>query len=59
MIDVPFFQKTIGAFNLSLPDWLIVAIPALTILPVLEPTKWLMRQGWFGACNATTERPAP
>ena len=56
VVYVPFFQKAIGTFSLSLTDWLIVAIPALTILPVLELTKFLIRQGWFGGQTSTAER---
>jgi Ca2+-transporting ATPase len=48
IIDLPFFQAAFGTVKLSLTDWLILTVIALTIFPVLEGAKWLERRGWFG-----------
>jgi Ca2+-transporting ATPase len=31
-----------------LVDWAIVGGLAVTVLPVLELAKWMVRKGWFG-----------
>jgi Ca2+-transporting ATPase len=49
VVYLPFFQDAIGTFNLPLNDWLIVTGMALTIFPVLELTKMVVRRGYFGA----------
>ena len=48
VVYLPFFQQAIGSFHLPLNDWLIVTGMALTIFPVLELAKMLVRRGWFG-----------
>jgi Ca2+-transporting ATPase len=53
VIYVPFLRKAVGTFSLSLIDWLIVSSAALTVFPVLELTKWLVRRGWFGGREST------
>ncbi len=53
VIYVPFLQRAVGTFSLSPTDWLIVSITSLTIFPVLELAKWLVRRGWFGGREAT------
>jgi Ca2+-transporting ATPase len=32
-------------------DWLIVGVLAVTIVPVLELAKWMVRRGWLGQMN--------
>lgn len=54
VLYIPFLQKAIGTFSLSLTDWAVACFSALTIIPVLEVTKWLVRRGWF-----SSRRPAP
>ncbi|OGV71497.1 MAG: ATPase [Lentisphaerae bacterium RIFOXYB12_FULL_65_16] len=54
VVYVPFLQKAIGTFSLTRTDWLIAVIPALTVIPVLELTKWLVRRGRFGGRESTT-----
>ena len=49
VVYLPFFQRAIGTFHLPLNDWLIVTGMALTIFPVLELAKMLVRRGWSGA----------
>ena len=48
IIYVPFLHDAFGTFYLTLEDWLIVIAVALTVSPVLELTKWMVRRGWFG-----------
>jgi Ca2+-transporting ATPase len=48
IVYVPFLQRPFDTFGLSLVDWCVVVIAALTISPVLEMAKWLERHGWFG-----------
>ena len=49
IVYLPFFQHAFGTVKLSLTDWLILTLLALTIFPVLEGVKWFERRGWFGA----------
>jgi Ca2+-transporting ATPase len=49
IVDLPFFQHVFGTVKLSLTDWLILTLFALTIFPVVEGAKWLQRRGWFRA----------
>jgi len=48
IIYVPFLHDAFGTFYLPLVDWAIVLVLALTISPVLELAKWMVRRGWFG-----------
>jgi Ca2+-transporting ATPase len=48
IIYVPFLHDAFGTFYLTLEDWLIVIAIALTVSPVLELAKWMVRRGWFG-----------
>jgi len=48
VVYLPWFQSAIGTFSLPLEDWLIGASVALTICPVLETVKLLVRRGWLG-----------
>jgi Ca2+-transporting ATPase len=48
IVHVPFMEKAFGTYNLPLSDWTIAAGLALTILPILELAKWMVRRGWFG-----------
>ncbi len=45
---VPFLQEPFGTYAMPLEDWLIVGGLAITIVPVLELAKWMVRKGWFG-----------
>jgi Ca2+-transporting ATPase len=49
VIYAPMLQQPFGTFSLPIVDWAIVLSGAITILPVLELAKWLVRRGWFGA----------
>ncbi len=48
IVYTPFLQAPFGTFSLSLADWAVVLGAALTITPVLELAKWMVRRGWFG-----------
>jgi Ca2+-transporting ATPase len=52
VIYVPFLHKPFGTFYLTWQDWTIVTLAALSIVPVIETTKWIIRRGWFGLANA-------
>ena len=47
VIYLPLLQKPFGTFPLTLADWVEVGAVALTVLPVLEFGKFLIRRGWF------------
>ncbi len=48
ILYVPFLQEAFGAYALPLSDWLLVGGLAITIIPVLELAKWMVRKGWLG-----------
>jgi len=42
---VPVFHEPFGIYPLSREDWLLVALVSLTVIPVLELVKFLVRRG--------------
>jgi Ca2+-transporting ATPase len=48
ILYVPFLSEAFGTAILSLTDWLLVIGLAVTVVPVLELVKWMVRRGWFG-----------
>jgi Ca2+-transporting ATPase len=48
IIYLPFLRVPFGTSSLSLADWIIIVGLALTVSPVLELAKWMVRRGWFG-----------
>jgi Ca2+-transporting ATPase len=48
ILYVPFLHDAFGTYYLPLEDWVIVGSLAVTIVPVLELAKWMVRRGWFG-----------
>jgi P-type Ca2+ transporter type 2C len=48
----------VGGAGLTLSDWLLAAGVSLTILPVIEAGKWMVRRGWFGTDAATGPSPS-
>jgi Ca2+-transporting ATPase len=48
VLYVPFLERAFGTYPISATDWLILAGAALTIVPVLEIAKWMVRRGWWG-----------
>jgi Ca2+-transporting ATPase len=52
ILYVPALAKPFGNFSLSAVDWAVVMGVALTISPVLEFTKWLVRRERFGKLDS-------
>jgi len=52
ILYVPFLAKPFGNFSLSGADWVVILGVALTVSPVLEITKWLVRKGRFGKLDS-------
>ena len=48
VVYLPILQSPFGTVSLGTWDWLLVTGVAVTILPVLELTKWMVRRGWCG-----------
>ncbi len=48
ILYVPLLERTFGTFPLTLTDWVIIAVAAFTVSPVLELTKWIERR-WLAA----------
>lgn len=48
IVYIPFLQHPFGTYSLSGADWMIVVGVALTVIPVLEMGKWVIRRGWLG-----------
>jgi Ca2+-transporting ATPase len=44
IVYLPFLHEPFGTYSLPWIDWVIVGSVALTVAPVLEATKWLVRQ---------------
>jgi P-type Ca2+ transporter type 2C len=47
IIYMPVLQGPFGTFSLPVVDWVIVIGLSLTVSPVLELTKWMVRRGFF------------
>lgn len=52
IIYLPILQKPFGTFSLTWQDWVIVALSAVTVVPIIEITKFIIRRGWFGLSRA-------
>ena len=48
ILYIPLLERTFGTFPLTLTDWVIIAVAAFTVSPVLELTKWIERR-WLAA----------
>jgi Ca2+-transporting ATPase len=48
IVYVPFFQRAFGTFAFSAADWTVMAVTAVSVVPVLEILKWMARRRWFG-----------
>jgi Ca2+-transporting ATPase len=48
IVYLPFFHKPLGTYSLPLRDWAVVAGMTITVVPILELAKWMVRRGWFG-----------
>jgi Ca2+-transporting ATPase len=58
IVNVSFLQQLLGTVRLSLPDWLLIALLALTIFPLLDGVKYCGRRGWFGERFASSRNSA-
>ena len=47
VVYVPFLNKAFGTFAIPLRMWGVVLGVAVTIVPVLELFKWMIRRGWI------------
>ncbi len=48
IVYLPFLHDAFSTYSLPMLDWLIVFVLSVTIVPVLEIAKWLVRRGYFG-----------
>ncbi|NTW62839.1 MAG: ATPase, partial [Chlorobiaceae bacterium] len=48
IIYVPFLRGLFGTCLLTPEDWVIIIGSAVTVVPIIELLKWLMRSGRFG-----------
>ncbi len=53
VMNVPVLREAFGGYRLTLADWALTAGVSLTILPVIELGKWVVRRGKDGP------RPGP
>jgi Ca2+-transporting ATPase len=44
VVEVPFFNRFLGTFPLPQHDWIIVLLAAVTIVPVMELAKFIVRR---------------
>ncbi len=51
VIYLPILQVPFGTFSLPLVDWVIMVALAMTVVPVLELVKWMVRRGWLGGLD--------
>jgi Ca2+-transporting ATPase len=47
IIYVPVLTVPLGTFSMPAEDWLIVLCGAMTVVPVIETVKWLIRRGYL------------
>ncbi|HSN22871.1 MAG TPA: cation-translocating P-type ATPase C-terminal domain-containing protein, partial [Methylomicrobium sp.] len=48
ILYLPAMHEPFFTFSLSHADWAVVILPALTVFPFMELSKWMVRRGWFG-----------
>ena len=48
ILYLPVMHEPFSTFSLSHADWAVVILPALTVFPFMELSKWMVRRGWFG-----------
>ena len=51
VVYLPLLQEPFGTHGLSMRDWVILVSAALTVVPVLEAVKGMIRRGWFGSLD--------
>jgi Ca2+-transporting ATPase len=52
VIYAPFLHEPFGTFSFRWQDWMLAAVLALTIVPVLELVKWMERHESFGRLSS-------
>ena len=48
VLYLPALQEPFSTFSLAHADWAVVILPAMTVFPFMELSKWMVRRGWFG-----------
>jgi Ca2+-transporting ATPase len=48
IVYAPWLQGAFNTYSLRPAEWLLVAVPASTVVPAVEIAKRLQRRGWFG-----------
>ena len=48
ILYLPAMHEPFSTFSLSHADWAVVILPALTVFPFMELSKWMVRRRWFG-----------
>jgi Ca2+-transporting ATPase len=48
IVYLTFLHRFFGTFSLTSIDWAIIVGLAVTVIPVLEIAKWMVRREWFG-----------
>ena len=48
IVYLPALHEPFSTFSLPWEDWVIIIALSLTISPVLEFVKWMVRKGWLG-----------
>jgi Ca2+-transporting ATPase len=48
IVYVPFLHKPFGTFSLPVFDLIIIVIASISVVPVLEIVKLMIRHGWLG-----------
>jgi Ca2+-transporting ATPase len=51
IVYIPVLHLPFGTYSLGVGDWALVIGLALTIIPILESAKWMVRRGWLGPLN--------
>ena len=51
IVYMPGRQHPVGTYSLGVEDWALVIGLALTIVPILEFGKWMVRRGWSGPAS--------
>jgi len=47
IVYISALHRPFGTYILIMEDWALVAGLALTIVPILELGKWMVRRGWL------------
>jgi len=47
IVYIPVLQGVFGTYAMSVSDWMVLLVLSLSVLPVLEAVKYLIRRGWF------------